>query len=202
MGDYDKEMKEKMNSPLESQQDDVLLYILGDLSEAEETAFEQRVVSGPPGSFLEREVAEQMESLAVTAERIAASMPAPRRGLKDRILTAIGPTPKQHIVRSGEDGWAPSGFEGIDMKVLYEDKTRGIYSVMARFGPGVHHQKHRHVGVEECFVLQGDLHMNEINLKAGDFIVTHDSSIHDDTWSDHGCILLLSTQLKDEMLTN
>ena len=90
---------------------------------------------------------------------------------------------------------------GVKVKVLFEDKPNQYYTVLARLGAGVHYPAHRHVGREHCYVISGDLHVNDIDLKAGDYITTEDGTEHTLTYSNEGCLLLLTTRLADEMLT-
>jgi quercetin dioxygenase-like cupin family protein len=173
----------------------------GRLSESAEAEFIRDMESNPE---LRTEYEHVMNGISDIAEGFAQAMPAPRRALKDRVLeyatgkeSAISDI-KKHLVRAETLEWKESGLPGITMKVLYEDQPSQRQTVLVRIAAGVHYPRHRHVGTEECLVLDGDLNMDEIRLQKGDFIVNNDGDLHNDTWSEHGCMLLLSGSLHDD----
>ncbi|HWW75527.1 MAG TPA: cupin domain-containing protein, partial [Pyrinomonadaceae bacterium] len=61
------------------------------------------------------------------------------------------------VVRKDEGKWRPTGDAGISYKLLYADRERGTYTTLVRMEPGARIPAHRHVGVEQCLVLEGDL---------------------------------------------
>lgn len=185
------------------QRTQVVEFALGRLSAEDERAFEQTLAREPA---LQTELQEVLESLSVVAESFVESTPPPGAGLKENVLshavrqqrnTASSRTIVREVFK-GSEGWMESGLAGITMKPLYVNESEGSQTVLVRIAAGVHYPKHRHVGTEECLVLEGDLRMNDIVLHAGDFIVNHDGDIHHDTWSESGCLLLLTGSLNDE----
>lgn len=182
-----------------------LEFALGRMTPEEEAAFVTMMESAPD---LQAEYAHAMEAISQIADAYAGSMPAPRKALKERVLDyATGKeTSSDHsihdanhyIVRSGKDGWIDSGLPGVMLKVLYADQASDRQTVLVRIEAGVHYPRHRHVGLEECLVLEGDLNMDNVRLKAGDFIVNPDGEIHNDTWTEEGCLLLLTGSLNDD----
>jgi quercetin dioxygenase-like cupin family protein len=176
-------------------------FALGRLTESAESDFIRDMESTPE---LRTEYEHVMNGIADIAEGFAQSMPAPRRALKNRVLEyALGKEASHHsgmphLVRAEAIDWQESGLPGIVMKVLYEDQASQRQTVLVRIGAGVHYPRHKHVGNEECLVLEGDLNMDEITLNAGDFIVNADGDLHNDTWSEKGCTLLLSGSLHDD----
>lgn len=181
----------------------VLEYALGRLSLEAERAFAAEIRTSPE---LQAELTEIMDSLSQIAESYAQTMPAPRRSLKDQVLQyALGTEVRteeraKHIIRATYEsaGWIESGLPGITMKELYTNPSSGTQTALVRLAPGTHYPKHRHVGTEECLVMEGVLRMDEITLKAGDFVVNRDGEVHNDTWSDEGCLLLLTGSLNDD----
>jgi quercetin dioxygenase-like cupin family protein len=182
-------------------------YALGRLTPEEERAFAAQLGSSPE---LQAELTEIMDSLSQIAEAYTQTMPTPRRSLKDRVMhyalseesDTEGSTAEAEkvIVRStyNDSGWAESGLPGITIKPLYSNPALGTQTALVRLAPGTHYPKHRHVGTEECLVMEGVLRMDDITLNAGDFIVNKDGEIHHDTWTDEGCLLLLSGSLNDD----
>lgn len=184
-------------------------YVLGLLSEAEEAEFERTLVVG---SEEYEEVQTLMEGISNMASKLSEEAPSPRKSVKSKILAAIAEE-EEHanahksnagtdpwIVRGGNEGWQESGLPGITMKVLAHDEATKRYTVLARLVAGARYPEHRHVGNEECYVVEGDLQVNGASLVGGDYILTTDSTIHTDTRTINGCTLLLSTLLQDEML--
>src|SRR5687767_8465998 len=145
-------------------------FALGRLTEPAETDFIRDMESNPE---LREEYDHVMNGIANIAEGFAQAMPAPRRALKNKVLEyAIGKesTPSEsspHVIRAEAGDWQDSGLAGITMKVLYEDQASQRQTVMVRIAAGVQYPRHRHVGTEECLVLEGDLHMDEIELGPG-----------------------------------
>jgi len=159
---------------------------------------------------------EETEFLVLMAEEAAKVLPAPRRALKARVLKAVldsehesekaDSVSEPSVIRANEGEWLDSGFPGITMKLLHQIEDPNVeqghkrYSVLARLVKGARYPHHRHVGYEECLVLEGDLHVNALTLHGGDFILTPDGSEHVETYTEDGCLLLLSTLLEDEIL--
>ncbi|HET6513215.1 MAG TPA: cupin domain-containing protein [Candidatus Kapabacteria bacterium] len=178
-----------------------LEFALGRLTESAESDFIRDMESNPE---LRAEYDHVMNGISDIAEGFAEAMPAPRRALKSRVLEyalgkeAVEAEGAPHVVRAEGSEWQESGLPGITMKVLYEDKASQRQTVLVRIAAGVQYPRHRHVGTEECLVLEGDLNLDGIKLTAGDFVVNADGDVHDRTWSDNGCVLLLSGSLHDD----
>ena len=181
-----------------------LRYALGELSATEEAAFESATVAGTPES---QELVEILEGMTAIAEKMASDMPAPRKSLKNQILLSVigeagkQPGDDQHLVRADASEWIEEpNSPGIKLKILYQDPVSHHYTVVVELAPGARYPKHRHAGLEQCYIISGTLHVNDIDLGAGDYIVTPDGTLHHDTHSKDGCVLLLTTSLQDEIL--
>jgi anti-sigma factor ChrR (cupin superfamily) len=206
-------MTEERNNGKNGKGIDSISYVLGQLRPEEEAQFETFLTSGDPESIrLAQEVAATLDGMTVLAEEVAASMPAPRRGLKDRVMKAAiqsttsadkASTKKNiadFVIRSSEGMWQETGFPGVTLKMLHNNAGDPRSTVLVRIAAGARYPQHRHVGYEECLVVEGDLHINGVDLNAGDYILTPHDTEHHDTYSVSGCMLLLSTQLEDEVL--
>jgi anti-sigma factor ChrR (cupin superfamily) len=192
-----------------------LEYLLGNLPPNEEEAFEQDLTEGSEDAM---ELREYMDTMTSLAEDVARSMPAPRRSLKNQILAAVKESqahaaehpmmeipymdPAKLLTRANEGEWLESGAPGITLKLLFHDVKNARYTVLAKLIPGAIYPTHRHVGEEQCFVIQGDLQFGELSLNTGDYIVTPDATVHDHSYSVGGALLLLTTALSDEMVTH
>ena len=65
--------------------------------------------------------------------------------------------------------WEPSGFPGVWNKVLYEDPS-GRRTILTRFEPGAELPRHRHVALEQTFILEGSLMDDDGECTAGSFV--------------------------------
>jgi len=84
--------------------------------------------------------------------------------------------------------------------VLHQDVEHARTMFLVRLEPGAEYPSHRHMGLEECLVIEGDLHVDGNVLRSGDFTATYSDKIHIDTHSKEGCLLLISSPMNDEFL--
>ena len=85
--------------------------------------------------------------------------------------------------------WKPTPSEGIDMKVLLEDKESGLLTALFRWQPGSHLALHEHVEIEQSYVLEGSIEDAEGTVGVGDFVWRPKGNRHD-AWSPNGCLLI------------
>ena len=65
---------------------------------------------------------------------------------------------------------------------------------------GAYYPSHRHVGIEELFVLSGDLHVEGQTMHSGDYCRAESGTIHGETFTDGGCLFLLLASQETEFL--
>ncbi len=85
--------------------------------------------------------------------------------------------------------WAPSQFEGIQIKVLYEDKEKGEMTCLLKWEPGASLPMHKHPEIEQSFVLEGSFYDHDGICRAGEYVWRKPGSFHE-THSDEGAVLL------------
>ena len=85
--------------------------------------------------------------------------------------------PVSRYVKVGSLGWTPTGLPGIDQKILFQDKARGT-TTLVRFQPGAEVPLHRHVDIEQSYVLEGSLEDADGVCEAGDFVWRPSGSVH------------------------
>ena len=177
------------------------LYALGALGAGEAEAFEAHVIAG------EASAEEHLNTMTDLCEELASIMPTPRRAVKDSIMAAIAgldapSAPEdqgQIFVLSNQGEWQDMA-PGITAKILYADPKGDRTTLLVRIDPGAAYAPHRHQGLEECLVLEGDLHVDGTVLHAGDYTASFLDKVHIDTHSEQGCLLLISSPLNDEFL--
>lgn len=182
------------------------LYALGLLSPREAEEFEAKVLAGEVDA---EALEEHLQTMTALCEEIAQVMPTPRRAVKDAIMAAIAPPASQsepggdasgQIFLFAKDGEWVEMMPGITMKVLHHDVEHERTTFLVRLAPGAQYPSHRHMGLEECLVIEGDLHVDGNVLRSGDFTATYSDKVHVDTHSEEGCLLLISSPMNDEFL--
>jgi anti-sigma factor ChrR (cupin superfamily) len=66
----------------------------------------------------------------------------------------IGSAPPSQVFTLSELAWV-NAVPGVQMKPIWEDKAAGRRAILARFEPGAKLPRHRHVGDELIFVVEG-----------------------------------------------
>ena len=199
------------------------LYALGTLVGDEASAYEQHVQEGCAVCQ------SQLREMEVTTGLLGSLAPAeePPPDLKNKLFDRVGlaestatagpqvwktwkgdgdgpETPPEGSsfvsVRADEGAWEETGISGIAVRRLHLDTQREMVTMMVRMTPGTAYLPHRHRTAEECFVLQGDLHVGDEVLHAGDYQRAEAGSIHGVQSTEGGCTLLIMSSTRDELL--
>lgn len=128
----------------------------------------------------------------------------PAASLWERLTRRIAAEMGQHPIvpaleRRAEPHWndvAP----GISCKLLATDRKNDRVSMLVRLAPGVHYPRHRHAGVEELYLLHGELMIDDKKLYPGDYSRAEPGSADQRVWSETGCTCVLLTSTRDLLL--
>ena len=116
-----------------------------------------------------------------------------------RIGAEQGDEPKRGAQRrTAAPEWAEVA-PGISCKLLATDTERDRVSMLVRLAPGVDYPPHRHAGVEELHLLDGELVVDDKKLYPGDYIRAEAGSADARVWSETGCTCVLITSTSDEL---
>jgi quercetin dioxygenase-like cupin family protein len=140
-----------------------------------------------------REAEEVILQMARSLQPVAAPADA-----KTRVFEQIGDA-GYRFVHSGEGEWrqiAPAIFA----KVLSTDPVRQRVTALVRMEPGSRYDNHRHASAEEIFVLEGSCYCAGRLLRAGDYHRAEAGSLHLDTRTDEGSLMLVMSSNRNEML--
>jgi DNA-binding NarL/FixJ family response regulator len=95
------------------------------------------------------------------------------------------------IARSEEMNWQAMDTPGCQTKILFvDDREKSITSIV-RMRAGTHFPSHRHVGVEEVFILEGDLVLEGHPMMPGDYCRAESATVHSESFTKSGCVFLL-----------
>ena len=185
------------------------LYALGSLEGEERETFERLVTEGCA-------TCQAVEEFQNIANRIGVSVqpvtPPPhlRQKLLDRLQrekpqaetpssSSRPPDPGLTFVHSGQGEWQAFG-EGMWLKVLYADEASGRVTALVRMAPGTNYAPHRHKAAEEFYVLEGTCQCGGRLLLAGDYHRAETGSIHHETSTADGCLMIVIASPNNEML--
>jgi anti-sigma factor ChrR (cupin superfamily) len=178
------------------------LYALGALSQHEARAFEALLSEG------DAQAQNDLRSFEAVTAALAFDAPeaAPPAEIKNKLLARIAeesdapqsgksPAMNQALreifhVRADEGKWFQL-FEGVEAKILFNDKARGSVSTLLNLQPGAEIVRHRHFGIEECLVLQGDFNIGDEEYGPGDYQCALPDSIHERVFSRNGALVLI-----------
>lgn len=99
--------------------------------------------------------------------------------------------------RWSEPEWEEVG-PGIFCKVLATDADNQRVSMLVRLAPGAEYPPHRHAGVEELFLLNGELWIDDRKLHPGDYNRAAPGTADARVYSETGCTCVLVTSLEDD----
>jgi DNA-directed RNA polymerase specialized sigma24 family protein len=87
--------------------------------------------------------------------------------------------------------------EGIWCKILSTDEQRDRVSMLVRLQPRIAYPPHRHAGIEELHLLQGELTIDGRKLQPGDYHRSEPGTSHTHVYSETGCACVLITSPRD-----
>ena len=117
--------------------------------------------------------------------------------LARRIAAETGEEP---LVPAPEPRAEPDWLEvapGISCKLLATDTEHDRVSMLVWLAPGVPYPPHRHAGVEELYLLHGELMIESRRLYPGDYTRAAPGSGDLFVWSGTGCMCVLLTSARD-----
>lgn len=109
------------------------------------------------------------------------------------------PTKGLTFIRASEGAWRELA-PGVTAKILSFDPVSRRVTSLLRFAPGTGYAPHRHAETEELFVLEGGCLCGGRELKVGDYHRAEAGTVHGDTSTDDGCLLLVISSPQNEIL--
>jgi hypothetical protein len=101
--------------------------------------------------------------------------------------------------RGAEPEWEDVA-PGIACKLLATDGENARVSMLVRLAPGAAYPPHTHAGIEELYLLHGELIVDEKKLFPGDFLRSEPGTGDQLVWSETGCTCVLLTSTRDILL--
>jgi putative transcriptional regulator len=88
---------------------------------------------------------------------------------------------------------------GISCQVLSTDREADRVSMLVRLAPNTAYPSLRHAGLEELYLLAGELWIDNRKLEPGDYSRAEAGIAEQRVWSETGCMCLLITSPSDQL---
>ena len=178
------------------------LYAL-DLLEGQERAWVEQAAAAHPD--LAAELAEYQSAVSVVPYSVPVLPMSStlKQQLFDRLdldspaPVAVPLSPSHQAVRSQDLDWQPHSVPGVMVAIVHTDVVKREIVGFLRAEPGVRYPHHRHAAIEELFMLEGDLVIENETYGAGDYIRSTPGSSHA-PYTNGGCRFFFRTSLDDE----
>jgi hypothetical protein len=150
---------------------------------------------------------EEMETLRPIVESFV-SWPTdvlrPSASLWDRLTQRIAAETGEQPVLPAPERWTEAEWKdvapGISCKLLATDTEKNRVSMLVRLAPGTDYPPHRHAGVEELYMLDGELNVDDEKFYPGDYRREDADTVDHRVWSETGCTCVLITSFRDVIL--
>lgn len=175
----------------------VAAYVMQALPRDEAVAVEAHIGSCP-------QCRQELETLRPVADSFVfwpTDVLRPPASLQERLTLRIAGETGEEPVMPPERQWDEPEWEevaaGIFCKLMATDTQRHRVSMLVRLLPGVEYPPHTHAGLEELFLLDGELWIDERKLYPGDYNRSEPGSADKRVWSETGCTCVLITSTQD-----
>ena len=186
-----------------------IFYALGTLSQQEARSFEEHLDEGCDQCRAELDSCE----LTVQALALEAGEAEPPDRVRTRLLAEVNNRGESQTVATSSalgarhfasilaaDGEWVELMDGVMLKNLFVDKSTGLATSLVRMAPGTALPVHRHLGVEQFLVIEGDCYVAGQKLGPGDYHRAEAGSIHETTYTVDGTMFLLIAPERYEVL--
>jgi len=175
----------------------VVLYVLQTLPPDEARAAEAQIAACDDC----RREAEALRPLVDAFVAWPTDVLRPSASLRTRLVERVAAEAGGKPVPAAPPTWKEPDWEevapGISVKLLATDPRRDRVSMLVRLAPGVDYPPHRHGGVEELHLLDGELWINDRKLYPGDYNRAEPGTADHRVWSETGCTCVLVTSPSD-----
>lgn len=169
-------------------------YVLGTLSDEDRTTFAKEINRDPVTRTLVEDWERHLGKFEGFEDSVDPS-PGVFAAIEAELGAPIPLTEASVTVRAEEDAWVTVR-DGLEKKHLFRDEAKGIDSFILRYAPGTQVAGHVHTSVEECFLLEGDLRLGDIDMKPGDFHAALPGTEHGSGESVGGALLLVRVGIR------
>jgi anti-sigma factor ChrR (cupin superfamily) len=171
------------------------MFALGVLEGSELAEFKAHLAACAHCKEKIRETSELFSQFPESLEPLAAP-PA----VKARIFAEIDRDKPGHVFVHAQDGKWREVAPGIRAKVLAMDEARKRVTALMRMAKGARYADHRHTLTEEMLVIEGSCVIGGRLLRAGDYHRAEAGSVHLNSYTDEGALMLVIASTENELL--
>lgn len=181
----------------------VAAYVLGTLQPSETKLMEAHV----PSCAVCQEEYQALRPVAGVLSAWRANTLPPSTPMWKRLAERIVSKSEREVVTSPASeasitrGWPEPPWQdvapGITCKLLSSDVDMDRVSMLVRLSPGTSYPPHTHASVEELYLLEGELWIDDRQLCPGDYNRADPGTSDQRVWSSTGCMCLLITSPSD-----
>lgn len=150
----------------------------------------------PAGSSVVGWIMNQARSRAIDRLRLEPRENRIKGDHADSPRTVTTPGGSPEVLDARESAWEEVA-AGISCKLLATDAEKDRVSMLVRLAPGAAYPPHRHAGVEELYLLDGELIIDGKTLHPGDYNRAEPGTGDQHVWSETGCTCVLLTSTRD-----
>jgi len=172
------------------------LYAMQALPAAEMPAAEAQIAACEACRREIEELRPLLESFADWPRDVLRPMPSLWGRVAERVSADSGQTVREAAERWVEPDWKEVA-PGITVKMLATDTERDLVTMLVHLDPGVDYPPHSHAGMEELFLLDGELWIDDRKLYPGDYSRAEPGTSDSRVWSETGCTCVLITSPSD-----
>ena len=177
----------------------VCAYVMQALPPNEAAAIEAHIATCPQCS----QELDTLRPLAGTLAFWPIDVLRPSPSLQERLAHRLAAETGDSSVQPPARPWHEPAWEqvapGIFCKLMATDTERHRVSMLVRLLPGVDYPPHTHAGLEELYLLDGELWIDDRKLYAGDYNRAEPGSGDKRVWSETGCTCVLITSTQDTL---
>ena len=175
--------------------DAVHAYVVQALPTGEVAALEAHVAECP-------QCAQQLDTLRSLA-CWGGDVRSPAASLRERLAQRLARETGDAPALQPPSDWHEPPWEdvapGICCKLLANDSTTHMVSMLVRLAPGAAYPPHQHAAVEELHLLDGELWIEERKLHPGDYNRGEPGTGDTRVWTETGCTCVLITSTRDTL---
>jgi anti-sigma factor ChrR (cupin superfamily) len=186
------------------------MHALGMLGQSEAHAFDRGLDEDREGYAAELAAFETV----VAALAFSAPEQAPSANVRERLLARVAAetshkvqgkietqsaSPQFRSVRLNEGRWKQVG-EGAFIKTLFVDQHKGSVTSLVKIEPGGRLPGHRHLGIEESIIIEGDCRVNGEVLLPGDYRRAMAGTTDSELTTERGTLFVLIATREVEFL--
>lgn len=111
-------------------------------------------------------------------------------GIEKRIAETRAEVPGTYTKRAGDGRWHEVS-PGFHVRILGRNHELRRETIMLRLDPGTTYQGHDHGQDEEIYMIEGDLEIGPLTLRAGDYHIARAGRPHPHAISRNGCVCIV-----------